>query len=435
MTQPQNWKEPKDGFEKPPVSQQESGQKPAKSGRFWPVVLGVVGVLAVLSLGMFGMSTFNEMVEPLDHVVLDAFEPKTEEEKIVSSAQKKDDQNAPSAKADRSTVVELVPASEEVLSAGKVYQQVSPSVVGIQTYEQDAYGMEQLFSSGSGIILSEDGYLLTNAHVITNLEGKASSRIEVTFPRTGEVLEAEFLGADVESDLALIRVEAEGLQPAEFADSASCEVGDTAYVIGNPSGEMLASSMSSGIISGIDRKVDTENGTMTLMQTDAAVNPGNSGGALLNSAGQVVGVVSSKIVETSFEGIGFAIPSQNAQTILNDIAEHGYVTGRVRIGLSYQAISDVIIEKTGIPSGIRVVSVEESSDAYGKVVPGDIILSIDGIETTDSEGVTQALEGKEAGDMVELEIFHVDENGLEETKTVEVQMTEDRSQIVEAAEE
>ena len=156
---------------------------------------------------------------------------------------------------------------------------------------------------------------------------------------------------------------------------------------------------------------------------------------MLNSAGQVVGVVSSKIVETSFEGIGFAIPSQNAQTILNDIAEHGYVTGRVRIGLRYQAISDVIIEKTGIPSGIRVVSVEESSDAYGKVVPGDIILSIDGIETTDSEGVTQALEGKEAGDMVELEIFHVDENGLEETKTVEVQMTEDRSQIVEAAEE
>lgn len=143
-------------------------------------------------LGMFGMSTFSEMVEPLDHVVLDAFEPKTEEEKIVSSAQKKDDQNAPSAKADRSTVVELVPASEEVLSAGKVYQQVSPSVVGIQTYEQDTYGMEQLFSSGSGIILSEDGYLLTNAHVITNLEGKASSRIEVTFPRTGEVLEAEF---------------------------------------------------------------------------------------------------------------------------------------------------------------------------------------------------------------------------------------------------
>ena len=98
----------------------------------------------MLSLGMFGMSTFSEMVEPLDHVVLDAFEPKTEEEKIVSSAQKKDDQNAPSAKADRSTVVELVPASEEVLSAGKVYQQVSPSVVGIQTYEQDAYGMEQL---------------------------------------------------------------------------------------------------------------------------------------------------------------------------------------------------------------------------------------------------------------------------------------------------
>lgn len=435
MTQPQNWKEPKDGFKKSSVSQQESREKPAKSGRFWPVVLGVIGVLAVLSLGLFGMSTFSEMVEPFDHVVLDAFEPKTSEEKSVASAQKEESQKAPSPKADRSTVVELVPASDEVLSAGKLYQQVSPSVVGIQTYEQDAYGMEQLFSSGSGIILSEDGYLLTNAHVITNLEGKASRRIEVTFPRTGEVLEAEFLGADVESDLALIRVDAEGLQPAEFADSSSCKVGDTAYVIGNPSGEMLASSMSSGIISGIDRKVDTENGTMTLMQTDAAVNPGNSGGALLNSAGQVVGVVSSKIVETSFEGIGFAIPSQNAQTILNDIAEHGYVTGRVRIGLSYQAISDVIIEKTGIPSGIRVVSVEESSDAYGKVVPGDIILSIDGIETADSEGVSQALEGKEAGDMVKLEIFHVDENGLEETKTVEVQMTEDRSQIVEAAEE
>lgn len=448
---------------KPPLKpSRASGKRPRRTRTnkrrpFLPVVCGAVGIVLVLVLGLAGIRAWNppdelaglpgwsepEAEPPAEQQPSQSPEsgtPSKEEPEGHSSDAESEEHHAATGESEEHhtaagessalPVLTLTETSAQVFSAGEIFETVSPSIVGIQTYEPDDFDNEQLYSSGSGIVLSQDGYILTNAHVITNDSARAAQRIEVILRDTGEVLPATFLGADSQSDLALIRVDADSLIPAEFADSADCRVGDTAYVIGSPTGETLANSMTSGIISGINREITTEFGTMVLLQTDAAVNPGNSGGALLNDAGQVVGVVSSKIVETSFEGIGFAIPSAVTQTIINDIAENGYVTGRVRIGITYQTVNETVAERGRVPKGIRVVAVDESCDAYGKLFPGDIILTMDGENPTDAEAIAAVLAEKSAGDSIRMEVFRVDENGREATITVEVTVMEDTTKAV-----
>ena len=320
--------------------------------------------------------------------------------------------------------------AEEIteLSTEEIAQKVQPSIVGIIVYTRDSAQQYQEYGSGSGIILSEDGYITTNAHVVlqeNRTEVVPVDKIDV-YLNNGEVCTASLVGADPRTDLAVLKIGKNNLVAAEFGDSTALQVGEKAVAIGNPTGLTLAGSLTQGIISGVNRNitVGTSNYTMNCIQTDAAINPGNSGGALVNKYGQVVGINSSKIAQTDYEGIGFAIPIHEAQPIIDNLIANGYVADRVRIGITFTSIPESMGELMGVPAGLRVVSVDETTDAYEKgVSAGDIITQIDGVAVVELDDVSAVLEGKKPGDTATLTIYRATES--EDTFDVEVVLAED----------
>lgn len=292
--------------------------------------------------------------------------------------------------------------SEGELTITQRAEKVQPSVVGIVTYiqsNQSIFGGEQ--GQGSGIILSTDGYIVTNAHVISN----ASSVKVVLYD--GSEYNATIVGEDEKTDLAVLKIEADNLTPAEFGNSDQMEIGEQVIAIGNPGGLELAGSVTVGYVSALNRPISTSTGnTIDCIQTDAAINPGNSGGALVNTYGQVIGINSQKIAATEFEGIGFAISINEAQPIINDLIEHGYVTGRVKMGITMQMIDQMSAQIYGYQPGVGVVSVEaDSPAAKAGLVPGDIITEIDGESVLSSEKLNQILEKHKPGDEITLTVF------------------------------
>ena len=217
-----------------------------------------------------------------------------------------------------------------LLTPAGIYKKCAPSVVGIITYGSSST------AQGSGIILSENGYIITNAHVVSGGE-----KFEVVL-QNGDSYDATVIGADNQSDLALLKMQnpPEGLVAATFGNSDELEVGEMVVAIGNPGGLALASTQTVGYISAVQRTITTELGyTMVCIQADAAINPGNSGGPLINTYGQVVGITSSKLVEEGYEGIGFSIPINTALPILDDLMQHGRVTGRAQLGITVVVIT------------------------------------------------------------------------------------------------
>ena len=204
-----------------------------------------------------------------------------------------------------------------------------------------------------------------------------------------------------------MKIEADNLTPAEFGNSDQLQIGEQVIAIGNPGGLELAGSVTVGYVSALNRPISTSTGnTMDCIQTDAAINPGNSGGALVNTYGQVIGINSQKIAATEFEGIGFAISINEAQPIINDLIEHGYVTGRVKIGITMQIIDQMSAQMYGYQPGVGVVSVEANSPAAkAGLVPGDIITEIDGESVLSSEKLNQILEKHKPGDEITLTVF------------------------------
>ena len=256
-----------------------------------------------------------------------------------------------------------------------VYEKVLPSVVSITCHDG------RTASSGTGVIMDAGGYIITNAHVV---EDAVSIRVLLT---DGRELEARCVGADLLSDLAVLRVTASGLVPAVFGDSDKLRVGDEVVAIGDPLGVELRGTMTNGIISGINRDIKSGNRTLTLMQTTAALNTGNSGGPLVNCYGQVVGINTMKIgdyaSEGGVEGLGFAIPITSVQTILEQLASQGYVAGRPDLGLKGQAISTFYQFYYRMPAGILITEViEGSSAAQQGIRRGDILMTLDGVAVT-----------------------------------------------------
>ena len=256
-----------------------------------------------------------------------------------------------------------------------VYEKVMPSVVSITCHD----GLTA--SSGTGVIMDAGGYIITNAHVV---EDAVSIRVLLT---DGRELTARCVGADMLSDLAVLRVTASGLVPAVFGDSDKLRVGDEVVAIGDPLGVELRGTMTNGIISGINRDIKSGNRTLTLMQTTAALNTGNSGGPLVNCYGQVVGINTMKIgdyaSEGGVEGLGFAIPITSVQTILEQLASKGYVAGRPDLGITGQAISTFYQFYYRMPAGILITEVaEDSSAAQQGLRRGDILLTLDGVAVT-----------------------------------------------------
>ncbi len=292
------------------------------------------------------------------------------------------------------------------LSATEIYKLTSPSVVGVVQY-QYSYSFEPA-GSGSGIIISDDGYIVTNAHVINGAE-----TVKVVLYNEEEY-EAEIIGADNQTDIAVLKIEADNLVEAEFGDSSQAEIGETVYALGNPGGLSLQSSFTDGMISGLNRIITTEENsyTMSVLQTSAAINPGNSGGALINEYGQVIGITSAKIISTDYEGIGFAIPTETAKPIIEDIIKNGYVSGRAWLGINGVTIDSVTAKYYGVPQGVQIVTIEPEGCIYGtEAKVGDIITGFDGKEITGMEDLYAALSKRSAGEEVEITLYRYSATG------------------------
>lgn len=283
------------------------------------------------------------------------------------------------------------------LTTEGVAKMVSPSVCEIICYGE---GNLAPVSKGSGIVISEDGYIITNAHVVEDANG-----VKVAFT-DGTEYKAELVGKDSKTDLAVIKIEAEGLVPAELGNSDQMELGEQVVTIGNPGN--LSGTITVGYVSGLHRKVRTDSSQylMSCIQTDAAVNPGNSGGALVNMYGQVVGVVSSKYVVTGYEGLGFAIEMNEAKPIIEDIISKGYISGRLRIGITFIGINEISAAQNGIPSGLLIRTISDDCDISNTELEiDDIITEINGQKVYDTDTVLAALEGCVPGDTVTAKVY------------------------------
>lgn len=301
------------------------------------------------------------------------------------------------------------------------YDKASKSVVGVICYADEVTEVSDCTTQGSGIIITQDGYIVTNAHIINN--SKTAYAIQVV-TSDGKTYDAGVVGVDSRTDLAVLKIDETGLTPADFGKADSVEVGSSVIAIGNPGGLGYQNSITSGVVSAVNRTVPS-NTNVKYIQTDAAINPGNSGGPLCNLYGQVIGINTSKIVSEKYEGMGFAIPSETVKTIVDELVTKGYVSGRVKLGIVGIAVSDL---DTGysLPGGILIDSVEEDGPMDGQdVQKNDIITKIDGESVSAFGDVYAILEKHKAGDTVTVEIYRSPYvSGEEKTFEVEVVLAE-----------
>jgi serine protease Do len=290
-----------------------------------------------------------------------------------------------------------------------IAKKAGPSIVGIRLTVggiQNSYrdGSQPSSSEGSGVIISEDGYIMTNYHVVEYADpannASGNSTLEVFLPDDREA-KAEFIGGDSKNDLAVIKIDLDNLTVAELGDSSALEVGDLAVAIGNPLGMEFAGSVTTGVISALNREVTVEDTTLNLIQTDAAINPGNSGGALVNSQGQVIGINTVKISVSGVEGLGFAIPINDAKPIVDQLIQYGYVKGRPLIGISGREITSVLSQQYDLPEGIYITEVSDGSGAYeAGMQQGDVLISLAGKEVKTMSDVDDVKINYKAGDTV-----------------------------------
>ena len=311
-------------------------------------------------------------------------------------------ENPPSVEIEPSPAAPATPASEDeadgALSLQEIYKKCIGSVVSITASSQSGK------SSGTGIVLSADGYLITNHHVIENAQVIA---VQTSDERQ---FQAAIVGSDEASDLAVLKVDATDLQPAEFGDSDKLAVGDRVVAIGDPLGAQLRGTMTSGIVSAINRDLEVNDRTMTLIQTDAALNNGNSGGPLINCYGQVIGINTMKLrsyYSTTAEGLGFAIPMAVAKPILEELMENGYVAGRPAIGISYDTLPLAFRIYYNLPEGVYISAVYDGSDAQAKgVTAGDIITAVNGTRVTSIDELNRVKNQFTAGDSITLTLYN-----------------------------
>ncbi len=301
-----------------------------------------------------------------------------------------------------------------------VAELVRPSIVKVYSFDNETRGEHDLVGTGSGIIVSKDGFIITNAHVV---QGEAFS----VLLDNGEELEAEIVGSDAKTDLAVLKIDADGLTPATLGDSDMVHVGDNVVAIGNPAG--LTNTVTMGIVSAINRQVraDTNAFDMDCIQTDAAISPGNSGGALVNMYGQVIGITSSKYASSyiqgnAYEGLGFAITINEALPIVEELISQGYVSGRFRIGISFyetdnEYTKEVYLSETGeeLPEdlhGLWIISIDEDCDIFNTELQAeDFIIAVNGTPVSNYDEVIAVLDGYKGGDMVKATCARLEEDG------------------------
>lgn len=318
------------------------------------------------------------------------------------------------------------------MSASEVYKKCSPQVVGISlsVSTQNAFGQVTSGTvSGTGFVLTSDGYIATNYHVVETAI-QSDSKVTVKM-NDGTSYEGKVIGGDADNDVALVKIEAKGLSAATLGNSNEMEVGETVYSIGNPLGE-LTYTLTSGVVSALDRELQTSvSGSINMFQIDAAINSGNSGGPIYNDRGQVIGIATAKNMTSGVEGIGFAVPVNDAIEVLNELAEFGYVTGKPQIGINTTTISSDFAEYYNMKEGAYVSYVEAGSAAdKAGMKEGDIITKIGDKDILSSSDVYSAKNNYKAGDTVKFTVYR---NG----ESVELTLTfdEEKAQTVSSEEQ
>lgn len=378
-----------------------SNEPPKKNRKALKITLGVLGVTAIVAAAFFvGFFTLNGLGKLF-----------REQSGLISSSGGNESQNTSSYE---ELVINSKPAgadeyttnSDGTMTAAAVIAKVRPSIVGIVQYQNANNGIPTVAGQGSGIIISEDGFIVTNAHVV-----EGASMITVVLDNEEEY-RATIKGLDNQSDLAVIKINENGLPAADLGDSSETVVGESVIAIGNPGGLELAGSCTGGMVSGLERTITsgTTGYAMTYIQTDAAINPGNSGGALVNMYGQVIGINSAKITSDGYENLGFAIPVNEAIPIIADLQNYGYVKNRAKIGIGFQLITESVSQfyNSKIPAGLLITEIDETCDIANKNVEvNDIITKIDDKKITSTSVLYSILQEKKPGDKIKLTVFRI----------------------------
>lgn len=295
------------------------------------------------------------------------------------------------------------PEDENQLSAETIYSKVSPCVVGVVVYDSAADIISDPVSQGSGIIIDQKGYIVTNSHVVNNSK---RNNIKIVLSNNEE-FSGKVVGYDTRTDIAVIKCDRADLTCATLGNSDQVKVGESVLALGNPLGLDFASSLTRGIVSAVNRSKDgSPNSLVKYIQTDAAINPGNSGGALINMYGQVIGINSLKIGAVGLEGMGFAIPSNVVKDVVSDIISKGYVSGRVRLGITAKMISNYQAQIYNVPVGIIISEISDDSNLKSAGVQvGDIITKINNTNVTSFDAFYGELYKFKPGETVTLSLF------------------------------
>jgi serine protease Do len=438
-----------------PVQASGSGKPPKKKNHFWMKAVAFVAAMAIVSVGSIGI--YNGVHNSNKLVTAESSTSASDSTDTTANTTTQDS----SSKAQSTTVkgdaakswIELA-SGTNAMSISDIVKKVAPSVVGVQaTFKMPnnynynyGFGMfgngnsgngdnsGSMTGVGTGIIMREDGYIVTNAHVIYDSEygcGEATA-VEIRMSDEETTYDAKVVAYDIETDLAVLKVDQTGLTAAEFGNSNQCQVGDAVVAIGNPLGLELQNTVTCGIISALNRKVTINDKTMTLIQTDTAINNGNSGGPLINSSGQVIGINSAKMSSSvsssgaTIEGIGFAIPMTEAREIVDDLINYGYVTGRPQLGISCQDVSEAVSQAYNLPIGAYVISVTDGgAAAEAGLQVGDVITAINDNKIETTEELNNYKNEYNAGDTVTLTIVR---NGQEQKVSVVLQEVQQKKQ-------
>ncbi len=312
---------------------------------------------------------------------------------------------------DVSVGLEAKPADTDEMTAAQVYEKVNPSVVGICIYNSAGK-----MANASGVFYTKDGYIITNDHIYSDIE---APKFKI-YTHDNKEYEAVYIAGDQVSDLAILKIEDGKFTPATLGNSNQLIFGENVVAIGRPGGASNASSITKGIISATSCRVQTTSSySARLIETDSPINPGSSGGALVNMYGQVIGITSSKLASADIDAVGYAIPTTTVKRIVEELIKHGKVVTRAKLGITYNAIDSVYAEIKGYRNvGLYVNSVSEDSDLYKKVEGGDIITHINGIKVTSDEIVLDIIEKSKAGDKIE--VTFIDKDGTSKTVKAEL---------------
>ena len=293
------------------------------------------------------------------------------------------------------------PADTDELTAAEVYEKTNKSIVGIMIYNSKGDA-----SQASGIIISKDGYIVTNDHIYSEV---AAPKFKI-YTHDSKEYSAKYVAGDQISDLAVLKIEntEDTFSPAVFASPDTVFCGENVVAIGRPNNAVESSSITDGIISATSRRIQlsTTNYSSRVMQTTCPINPGSSGGALVNMYGQIVGVTSSKLVSTAYDNVGYAIPTDIVKRITDELISKGKVVSRAKLGIEYKMVDSVTAELNGQEAvGLLVASVAEDSGLYGKLEKNDMITHINGVAITDDDIVLDIIEGLKAGDKITVTIL------------------------------